>query len=143
MLCGTSKDNPRYDLISVILVNLSKDHDCGDTDNELLRFLTDLFDDEMDVREKLNILQNKYHLPLTAEIEKEVSEMCSYTASVLERGLDQGRAEGRTEGLAEGRAESIGRLLRKGKTPEEVHELLDYPMKEILRVEREVLSAVK
>jgi DNA-directed RNA polymerase specialized sigma24 family protein len=23
--------------------------------------------------------------------------MCSYTASVLERGLDQGRAEGRTE----------------------------------------------
>jgi 3-oxoacyl-[acyl-carrier-protein] synthase III len=52
----------------------------------------------MDVREKLNILQNKYHLPLTAEIEKEVSEMCTYTASVLERGLDQGRAEGRAEG---------------------------------------------
>jgi hypothetical protein len=147
MLCGTSKDNPRYDLISVILVNLSKDHDCGDTDNELLRFLTDLFNDEMNVREKLNILQNKYHLPLTAEIEKEVSEMCSYTASVLERGLDQGRAEGRTEGrtegLAEGRAESIERLLRKGKSPEEVHDLLDYPMEEILRVEREVLSAVK
>jgi predicted transposase YdaD len=73
--------------------------------------------------------------------------MCSYTASVLERGLDQGRAEGRTEGrtegLAEGRAESIERLLRKGKSPEEVHDLLDYPMEEILRVEREVLSAVK
>jgi DNA-binding NtrC family response regulator len=53
----------------------------------------------MDIQQKLNILQNKYHLPLTAEIEKEVSEMCSYTASVLERGLDQGRAEGRAEAI--------------------------------------------
>jgi hypothetical protein len=64
-----------------------------------------------------------------------VKNMCE----VAERLVNQGR----TEGLAEGRAESIGRLLRKGKTPEEVHELLDYPMEEILRVEREVLSAVK
>jgi hypothetical protein len=42
----------------------------------------------------------------------------------------EGRAEGRTEGLneglsrgrSEGRAESIERLLRKGKSPEEIHE---------------------
>jgi predicted transposase YdaD len=41
-----------------------------------------------------------------------------------------------------GRAESIERLLRKGKSPEEIHDLLDYPMEDILRVEREI-SAVK
>jgi predicted transposase YdaD len=58
----------------------------------------------------------------------------------------EGRAEGLTEGISrgrsEGRAESIERLLRKGKSPEEIHDLLDYPMEDILRVERE-LSAVK
>jgi hypothetical protein len=58
-------------------------------------------------------------------------------------GLTEGLSEGMSEGLSRGRAESIERLLRKGKTPEEVHELLDYPMEEIQRVEREVLSAVK
>jgi predicted transposase YdaD len=74
-----------------------------------------------------------------------------------QRKLDRrdARAEGRTEGLNEGlsrglsrgrseeRAESIERLLHKGKSPEEIHELLDYPMEEILRVEREARSAVK
>jgi predicted transposase YdaD len=54
----------------------------------------------------------------------------------------EGRAEGLTEGLSRGRAESIERMLRKGKSPEEIHDLLDYPMEEILRVEREV-STVK
>jgi nucleotide-binding universal stress UspA family protein len=61
-----------------------------------------------------------------------------------QRKLDRrdARAEGRAEGITEGRAESIERLLRKGKSPEEIHDLLDYPMEDILRVERE-LSAVK
>jgi hypothetical protein len=57
-------------------------------------------------------------------------------------GILEGHAEGLTEGLSRGRAESIERMLRKGKSPEEIHDLLDYPMEEILRVEREV-SAVK
>jgi hypothetical protein len=68
-----------------------------------------------------------------------VKNMCE----VAERLVNQGRTEGLAEGRAEGRAESIERLLRKGKTPEEIHELLDYPMKEIRRVNRKVLSAVK
>jgi hypothetical protein len=68
-----------------------------------------------------------------------VKNMCE----VAERLVNQGRTEGLNEGLSRGRAESIERLLRKGKSPEEIHELLDYPMEEILRVEREARSAVK
>jgi hypothetical protein len=55
----------------------------------------------------------------------------------------EGRLEGRTEGRSEERSESIERLLRKGKSPEEIHELLDYPMEEIQKVEREALPRVK
>jgi predicted transposase YdaD len=58
-------------------------------------------------------------------------------------GLTEGLSRGRSEGRTEGRAESIERLLRKGKTPEEIHELLDYPMEEILRVERDARSTIK
>jgi hypothetical protein len=58
-------------------------------------------------------------------------------------GLNEGLSRGRSEGLSRGRAESIERLLRKGKTPEEIHELLDYPLEEILRVEQETLSVVE
>jgi predicted transposase YdaD len=61
----------------------------------------------------------------------------------LNEGLSRGRSEGLSRGRSEERSESIERLLRKGKSPEEIHELLDYPMEEILRVEREARSAVK
>jgi predicted transposase YdaD len=64
-------------------------------------------------------------------------------AEGLNEGLSRGRSEGLTRGRSEERAESIERLLRKGKTPEEIHELLDYPLEEILRVEQKTLSAVE
>jgi superfamily II helicase len=57
-----------------------------------------------------------------------------------QRKLD--RRDARAEGRLEERSEAIERLLHKGKSPEEIQDLLDYPMEEILRVEREV-SAVK
>lgn len=37
----------------------------------------------------------------------------------------------RQEGIEEARADAIERLLAKGKSPEEIHELMDYPMEEI------------
>jgi flagellar biosynthesis/type III secretory pathway protein FliH len=67
-------------------------------------------------------------------------------ASGIAEGRASGLAEGRASGLAEGRATGlldgekaantkvILHLLAKGKTPEEIHELLDYSMEEIERV---------
>jgi hypothetical protein len=77
---------------------------------------------------------------VTEETRAKVTE--ETRAKVLSEGLTEGISRGRTEGRSEGRAESIERLLRKGKSPEEIHDLLDYPMEDILRVERE-FSAVK
>jgi hypothetical protein len=62
---------------------------------------------------------------------------------LMAEAMAEGRAAGEVSGRSKGRAESIERLLRKGKTPEEIHELLDYPLEGILRVERETLSAVE
>jgi hypothetical protein len=45
---------------------------------------------------------------------------------------------GRQEGLQAGRADSIRTLLRKGKSPTEIHDLLDYPMDEIVEVSKKL-----
>jgi predicted transposase YdaD len=59
-------------------------------------------------------------------------------AEGLAKGRAGGIAEGRASGLADGRAEEcsnvILHLLAKGKTPEEIHDLLDYSLDEIERV---------
>jgi hypothetical protein len=43
-------------------------------------------------------------------------------------------------GRQEGRADSIRTLLRKGKTMTEIHDLLDYPMEEIVEVSKNAVT---
>jgi hypothetical protein len=54
----------------------------------------------------------------------------------LKVGRQEGLKAGRQEGLQAGRADSIRTLLRKGKTTTEIHDLLDYPMEEIVEVSK-------
>jgi predicted transposase YdaD len=65
--------------------------------------------------------------------------LTEYNEEVFVNGIrEDGRAEGFEDGLAEGRADSIRTLLRKGKSPTEIHDLLDYPMEEIMEVSKKM-----
>ena len=131
MLCGENSDSPRYDLLSAVIINLSKYHDYSNTDNKLIHFLTDLFNEKISGDEKVDLLEKEYHLRLTEEIEKEVLTMCTYTTSIKEKGIEEGIAR------------NIKTLLKKGKTPEEINELLEIPLDEIEKVEASLLTATK
>ena len=50
-----------------------------------------------------------------------------YRAAMMREGIEEGRAEGR----AEVRKEAIVNLYMREMAPEEIHELMDYPMEEI------------
>ena len=52
MLEGISVDNDRYDLMTAVIINLSKKNDYGDCQNYLIKMLTVLFDETMDAMEK-------------------------------------------------------------------------------------------
>jgi hypothetical protein len=71
----------------------------------------------------------------------EVMDVCltEYNEEVFVNGIrEDGRAEGFEDGLAAGRVNSIRTLLRKGKSPAEIHDLLDYPMEEIVEVSKKL-----
>lgn len=139
MLCGENNDSPRYDLLSAIIVNLSRKHDCGNTDNKLIHFLTDLFNEDIPGDKKVDLLEKEYHLRLTEEIEKEVLTMCTYTTSVKEKGFE----EGIEKGFEKGRAGIIETLLKEGRTPAEINELIKVPLGEIEKVEASLLTAAQ
>jgi hypothetical protein len=63
----------------------------------------------------------------------EVVDVCltEYNEEVFVNGI-------REDGRAEGRADSIRTLLRKGKSPTEIHDLLDYPMEEIVEASKKL-----
>jgi hypothetical protein len=71
--------------------------------------LTDLLEvalsNKIDPEEKIKILEEKYSIPMTIELEEEVMNMCNLSQGVKEEGRREGIAEGIELGRAEGREE--------------------------------------
>ena len=41
------------------------------------------------MEERKAIVESKYHIPITADIEKEMNEMCNYSQSIERRGCEK------------------------------------------------------
>lgn len=80
----------RYDLMEVVIVNISKSRNSDGAKSEMIRLLTDLFDTRKKPQEKIVLLKDQYGIDTTQEFERKVGKMTAYTASLLETG----RAEG-------------------------------------------------
>ncbi|MBR4779804.1 MAG: hypothetical protein IK014_00425 [Lachnospiraceae bacterium] len=96
-LVGNNDDNPRYDIMNAILINISEKHDTAGTDNETIKLLTDLFDERISGEEKVTKLQKEYGLPMTKDYE-EVLGMCTYADAIERKGILKGIEKGREEG---------------------------------------------
>lgn len=97
-IIGENTDNPYYDIMSVMVVNIGKNYDPQGTDSNMLSMLNTLFDRKIDAQEKIGKFSD-LGLPMTTEVETEVSGMCKYTSKTLEIGREEGREEGRMEML--------------------------------------------
>ena len=60
-----------------------------------------------------------------------------------EDGLEDGRKEGREDGREEAHFEVISRMLRSGKTAEEIAEFCGYPIEQVKAVERGLLVSAE
>ena len=54
------------------------------------------------------------------------------------QGLEQGIAQGRTQGLEQGIAKSVRALLHKGKTVEEIADLLDLTVEYVRGIQEKI-----
>ncbi|MBP3238273.1 MAG: hypothetical protein J6M24_04160 [Lachnospiraceae bacterium] len=67
--------------------------------------------------------------------EEEIKEM--FREDGIEEGFEQGMEQGLEQGLAEATKRYVVLLLNKGKTTEEIHDLLDIPLEEVIRIANE------
>ncbi len=81
-----------YDLLSVVMVCLGEPEMEGYTG--LLEFLEVLLSQDRTADEKRNILEDKFHVPMTEQFESEVQEMCNLSEGVYEKGLERGIERG-------------------------------------------------
>ncbi len=88
-----------YDLLTVIMLNIGDPEEPG-TD-KLLRMLGVLLSGKMKENEKRDILTNEYNIPMTREVEKEVTAMCNLSQGIEDRGIQIGVKRGIQKGRQE------------------------------------------
>lgn len=117
IIVGDVREEPsHYDLLSAVMICLSSDPD--KQVSGVLRLLNVLLSAETPPEKKKQILQNDFKIPMTQNVEKEVSNMAGLGAVLEEKGRAKGRAEGRAEGTVN--SIKIIKLYAKGMSNEEI-----------------------
>ncbi|SFG25606.1 hypothetical protein [Oribacterium sp. WCC10] len=98
-LFGSNTDNPRYDILNAIIIYISGKHDSENTENEMIRMLTDLFDERINGVAKVQKLKSEYGLSITKEVESEVTDLCTYATAMENKGIEKGLEKGIERGL--------------------------------------------
>ena len=79
----------------------------GENHKGILELLGVLLSSERTTAEKKNVLESRFGIAMTEEMEGEVTEMCNLSDVLEERAMEKGRAEGMEKGMEKGRAEGI------------------------------------
>ena len=103
-IIGNAVEAPEnYDLINIVMVCLGKMEEWND--NNLIKFLGVLFQNELSAREKKDILERDFNIPMTETFESEVDDMCNLSQGVAEeamqKGIEKGIEQGRIHALIE------------------------------------------
>ena len=105
-IIGNAVEAPEnYDLINIVMVCLGKMEEWND--NNLIKFLGVLFQNELSAREKKDILERDFNIPMTETFESEVDDMCNLSQGVAEEAMQKGIEKGIEQGLERGRQEGI------------------------------------
>jgi hypothetical protein len=84
VLLGNQKWEGKEDMISIVLLGLSKELPEHDEKYELHRLLGALLSKSITQAEKLNIIGNEYDIPLEDEFRKELGSMCNLSQGIVE-----------------------------------------------------------
>ena len=100
-IIGNAVEAPEnYDLINIVMVCLGKMEEWND--NNLIKFLGVLLQNELSAREKKDILERDFNIPMTETFESEVDDMCNLSQGVAEEAMQKGIEKGRQEGIQKG-----------------------------------------
>ena len=137
-LLGTAEEEQKnYDLLSVVMVCFNdrqvekrlQNGMAGQDSADLVRLLSVLLSSTVETEEKKQILDEEYSIPMTREIESEVSYMCNLSQGLIEKGVAQGADKRSMEIAAE--------LLKMAMPAESICKVTGISMDQLLKIAEE------
>ena len=112
-IAGDFPDNKgRYDLMSVIMICLSRKVVQAENSTNFQRLLGTLLSSEMTKAEKKDIIESEYGIPMKQEIERRVNTMCNLSEAIEERGIERGIEQGMEQGIEQGMERGEDKMAR-------------------------------
>ena len=110
-IIGSHKWKGDLDLLNIIMIGIAKNLPEKEEKYELHRLLAALLSSNLEVEDKLDIIEKEYDIPIEDDIREEVEEMCNLSQGIKEKAFKVGYLDGRESGYAEGKQDgfSIGK----------------------------------
>lgn len=125
-----------YDLMSAIMVCLGKNE--NETEHELLRLLDVLLSADKKAKEKKEILEKNFQIPMTEKMEQEVEYMCNLSDGVEQKGIQKGIKIGIEQGIEQANRLVIINMLKENETIEKICRYAQCDEKYVLQIKKEL-----
>ena len=100
------------------------------------RLLSALLSSDLDVEDKLDIMEKEYDILLENDIRKDVKEMCNLSQGIREEAFEEGQEYGYREGQEKGEKQKLVRVVTK------MHEA-KFPLEQIAAIAEISMEKVK
>ncbi len=118
-LIGAHRWKGKLDLVNIVMIGLSDELPEHDEIYELHRLLGTLLSKELEVTEKLSIIETEYQIPVETETGKDVEFMCNLSQGIKELGKKE-------------QAHSVAsKLFKTGMPMEQIADILETGKEEI------------
>lgn len=102
-----------------IIINIRNGNTVKDSQNILISMLEKLLS-QTSVDEKKRILEEKYGMIMTAELEGRIQTMCNLSENIMAMGIEEGIEKGIEKGIKKERLDAIGRMIKANATKEQI-----------------------
>lgn len=119
-LVGSHNWKGDLELLNIIMIGIAENLPEKEENFELHRLLSALLSSNLEVEEKLDIIEKEYDIPIEDDIREEVEEMCNLSQGIKEKAFEGGYAEGKQNGYAE----AICMMYKSGLPIEQIAEII-------------------
>ena len=101
------------ELLNIVMIGLTEKLTKKEEQYELHRLLSALLSPNLKVKEKLEIIEKEYNIPMENDIRKDVEEMCNLSQDIKEKAYEGGYADGEKSGYEAGEKSGSTKIIFK------------------------------